>query len=65
MASVQSGDPVPLLVSLKAVDPRSIRSTETVELDPADAAGRRAATDSTVVVADDLLVRLNAKVGDR
>jgi putative ABC transport system permease protein len=63
MAMVQ-GDPVPLLVSLKAVDPAEYPFYGTVTLSPAEDL-RSALTDSTVVVDDNLLVRLRAKVGDQ
>jgi putative ABC transport system permease protein len=63
MAMVQ-GDPVPLLVSLKAVDPADYPFYGTVTLSPAGDL-RNALTDSTVVVDDNLLVRLRAKVGDQ
>ena len=62
MASVQ-GDPVPLLVSLKAVDPAVYPYYGNIVLSPAGSV-RDALTDSTVLVDDNLLVRLNAKVGD-
>jgi putative ABC transport system permease protein len=58
------GDPVPLLVSLKAVDPADYPFYGTVTLSPAGDL-RNALTDSTVVVDDNLLVRLRAKVGDQ
>ena len=54
----------PLLVSLKAVDPVRYPFYGTVELDPAGSLAQ-ALTPSTVVVADDLLVRLKLKVGDQ
>jgi putative ABC transport system permease protein len=63
MASVQ-GDPVPLLVSLKAVDPAVYPFYGKVILNPAGSL-RDVLTDSTALVDDNLLVRLNAKVGDR
>ncbi len=63
MASVQ-GDPVPLLVSLKAVDPAVYPYYGNIVLNPTGSL-REALTDSTVLVDDNLLVRLNAKVGDR
>jgi len=56
------GDPVPLLVSLKAVDPQQYPFYGTVVLDPAGDL-RRVLTDATVVVADDLLIRLHTQVG--
>jgi putative ABC transport system permease protein len=62
MASLQ-GDPVPLLVSLKVVDPAKYPFYGIIILNPADDL-RSLLTDSTVVVDDNLLVRLRAKVGD-
>jgi putative ABC transport system permease protein len=56
------GDPVPLLVSLKAVDPQKYPFYGTVDLQPAGDL-RRVLTDATVVVADDLLIRLHTQVG--
>jgi putative ABC transport system permease protein len=56
------GDPVPLLVSLKAVDPQQYPFYGTVVLSPAGDL-RRVLTDATVVVADDLLIRLRTHVG--
>jgi putative ABC transport system permease protein len=53
----------PLLVSLKAVDPAKYPFYGDVELAPAGQL-RAVLTPDTVVVADDLLVRLNLKVGD-
>jgi putative ABC transport system permease protein len=55
-------DPVPLLVSLKAVDPQHYPFYGTVVLDPAGDL-RHVLTDATVVVADDLLIRLHTQVG--
>src|SRR5271155_4759583 len=63
------GDPVPLLVSLKAVNPaewpfygsvqlQSATGTETTDL-------KAVLNDSTVVVGDGLLIRLKVKVGDQ
>src|SRR5271170_459669 len=63
------GDPVPLLVSLKAVNPaewpfygsvqlQSATGTETNDL-------KAVLNDSTVVVGDGLLIRLKVKVGDQ
>jgi len=63
MASV-AGDPVPLLVSLKAVDPAKYPFYGRVVLNPAGNL-RDVLTDDTTVVDENLLVRLNAKVGDR
>jgi putative ABC transport system permease protein len=61
MASVPP-DPVPLLVSLKAVDPSEYPFYGTAELDPAMPLQQALAGDS-VVVADEFLIRLNARVG--
>jgi putative ABC transport system permease protein len=54
----------PLLVSMKAVDPAMYPFYGEVELAPA-APLKTVLTPETVVVADDLLVRLNLKVGDQ
>ncbi len=54
----------PLLVSLKAVDPARYPFYGTVELDPAGSLAH-VLTPDTVVVADDLLVRLKLKIGDQ
>lgn len=62
MASTQV-DPVPLLVSLKVVDPTKYPFYGMVSLNPAGDL-RTVLTDSTVVVDDNLLVRLRTKVGD-
>src|ERR1700729_1794825 len=56
------GDPVPLLVSLKAVDPQQYPFYGTVDLQPQGDL-RQVLTNSTVVVADDLLIRLHTRVG--
>ena len=53
----------PLLISLKAVDPAMYPFYGDVELSPV-APLRSVLTPDTVVVADDLLVRLRLKVGD-
>jgi putative ABC transport system permease protein len=63
MAMVE-GDPVPLLVTLKAVDPAEYPFYGTVVLSTGQKL-RDALTDDTVVVDDNLLVRLRAKIGDR
>jgi putative ABC transport system permease protein len=55
-------DPVPLLVSLKAVDPQRYPFYGAVVLDPAGDL-RQVLTDATVVVAEDLLIRLHTQVG--
>ncbi len=54
----------PLLVSLKAVDPAMYPFYGDVELAPAGPL-KSVLTPDTVAVADDLLVRLNLKVGDQ
>src|ERR1700744_4920168 len=56
------GDPVPLLVSLKAVDPQKYPFYGTVDLQPAGNL-RQVLTDETVVVTEDLLIRLHTQVG--
>ena len=64
-----SGDPVPLLVSLKAVNPEEWPFYGAVQMQTASGAEttdlKSALNDSTVVVGDDLLVRLKVKIGDR
>ncbi len=55
-------DPVPLLVSLKAVDPAEYPYYGFAELEPAMPLQQALAGDS-VVVADEFLIRLNAHVG--
>jgi putative ABC transport system permease protein len=62
MASVPP-DPVPILVSLKAVDPAEYPYYGKAQLDP-DMPLASALTDNSVVVADEFLIRLKAKVGD-
>jgi len=61
MASVPP-DPVPLLVTLKAVDPAEYPFYGEAELEPAMPLSEALAGDSAVV-ADEFLVRLNAHVG--
>jgi putative ABC transport system permease protein len=61
MASVPP-DPVPLLVSLKAVDPAEYPFYGTAELEPAMPLEQALQGDS-VVVAEEFLIRLNARVG--
>ncbi len=61
MASVPP-DPVPLLVSLKAVDPAEYPYYGTAELEPAMPLQQALQGDSAVV-ADEFLIRLNAHVG--
>jgi putative ABC transport system permease protein len=62
MASVTTA-PVPLLVSLKAVDPADYPFYGTADLDPAISL-RQALQGDSAVVADEFLIRLNAHVGD-
>ena len=62
MASVPP-DPVPILVSLKGVDPTEYPYYGKAELDP-EIPLASALTDNSVVVADEFLIRLKAKVGD-
>jgi putative ABC transport system permease protein len=62
MASVTTA-PVPLLVSLKAVDPADYPFYGTADLDPAIPL-RQALQGNSAVVADEFLIRLNAHVGD-
>ena len=61
MASVPP-DPVPLLVSLKAVDPAEYPYYGQAELEPAMSLQQALGGDSAVV-AEEFLIRLNAKVG--
>src|ERR1700761_9145426 len=56
------GAPVPLLVSLKAVAPGRYPFYGAVQLEPAGEL-RQVLTDGTVVVAEDLLIRLHTQVG--
>lgn len=62
MASVPV-QPVPMLVSLKAVDPTAYPFYGQVQLDPAVPL-QEALQGNSAVVADEFLIRLNAKVGD-
>jgi putative ABC transport system permease protein len=62
MAS-SAANPDPLLVSVKAVDPRAYPFYGEVQLNPPRAL-RDALDAQTVVVTDDLLLRLNVKTGD-
>jgi putative ABC transport system permease protein len=61
MASVPP-DPVPLLVSLKAVDPAEYPYYGTAELEPAISL-QQALDGDSAVVAEEFLIRLNAQVG--
>jgi putative ABC transport system permease protein len=56
-------DPVPFLVSLKAVDPTQYPYYGEAVLEP-EMPLQQALTDHSVVVADEFLVRMKAKVGD-
>jgi len=62
MASVPP-DPVPLLVSLKAVDPSEYPYYGTPQLEPSMSLSQALAGDSAVV-AEEFLIRLKAHVGD-
>lgn len=62
MASVPP-DPVPLLVSLKAVDPTEYPFYGEAKLEP-EMTLRQALEGDSAVVADEFLIRLNAHVGD-
>jgi putative ABC transport system permease protein len=62
MAS-SAATPNPLLISVKAVDPTVYPFYGTVTLNPAQPL-TQALTPETVVVSEDTLVRLNARVGD-
>ena len=62
MASV-APDPVPLLVTLKAVDPAQYPYYGQAQLSPSMSLQQALAGDSAVV-ADEFLIRLNAHVGD-
>jgi putative ABC transport system permease protein len=55
-------DPVPLLVSLKAVDPAEYPYYGSAELEPAMSL-RQALEGDSAVVAEEFLIRLNARVG--
>ena len=63
MASVPP-DPVPLLVSLKAVDPAEYPYYGVAELDPAMSL-QQALDGDSAVVAEEFLIRLNAHVGQK
>lgn len=62
MASVPP-DPVPLLVSLKAVDPGEYPYYGEAQLEPKMSL-HQALADDSAVVADEFLIRMNARVGD-
>ena len=63
MASTAQQDGTPLLVSIKAVDPSKYPYYGEVKLDPAMPLASALTADS-VVVGEDLLIRLHLKVGD-
>ena len=56
-------NPTPILVSLKAVDPAEYPFYGTAELDP-QMPLREALQGDSAIVADEFLIRLNARVGD-
>ena len=56
-------DPIPLLVSLKAVDPSQYPFYGAYKLRPAGTL-RQELTPQTVLVGDDLLIRLRTRIGD-
>jgi putative ABC transport system permease protein len=62
MASTPS-DPIPLLVSLKAVDPSQYPFYGAYKLRPAGTL-RQELSPQTVLVGEDLLIRLHAQIGD-
>ncbi len=62
MASAGESKP-PMLVSIKAVDPKAYPFYGEIRLDP-PAPLRQALTSDTVAVSDDVLIRLHLKVGD-
>jgi putative ABC transport system permease protein len=62
MASASS-DPIPLLVSLKAVDPAQYPFYGEYKLRPAGSL-RQELTPGTVLVSEDLLIRLHTQIGD-
>jgi putative ABC transport system permease protein len=62
MASTPA-DPIPLLVSLKAVDPSKYPFYGEYKLRPAGAL-RQILTPDTVLVGEDLLIRLRTRIGD-
>ena len=63
MASSGGADSHPMLVSIKAVDPKLYPFYGEIRLDP-PAPLRTALTDDTIAVSDDILLRLNLKPGD-
>ena len=64
MASATGAAKPPMLVSVKAVDPKKYPFYGEIRLSPAGAAVQGALTADTVAVSDDVLLRLNLKVGD-
>jgi putative ABC transport system permease protein len=63
MAAAGESSKAPMLVSVKAVDPKKYPFYGEIRLSP-PAPLSRALTSDTVAVSDDLLLRLNLKVGD-
>lgn len=63
LTMASSGDSRPMLVSIKAVDPKKYPFYGEIRLDP-PAPLRTALTADTIAVSDDILLRLNLKPGD-
>ena len=63
LTMASSGDSRPMLVSIKAVDPKLYPFYGEIRLDP-PAPLRTALTADTIAVSDDILLRLNLKAGD-
>ena len=63
LTMASSGDSRPMLVSIKAVDPKVYPFYGEIRLDP-PAPLRTALTADTIAVSDDILLRLNLKPGD-
>ena len=63
-AAPNSDAATPVLVSIKAVDPSKYPYYGAVKLDPPMALARRACSPTRWSSAQDVLIRLNAKVGD-
>ena len=63
LTMASSGDSRPMLVSIKAVDPKKYPFYGEIRLDP-PAPLRTALTAGSIAVSDDILLRLNLKIGD-
>ncbi|HUJ50030.1 MAG TPA: FtsX-like permease family protein [Bryobacteraceae bacterium] len=63
LTMASSGDSRPMLVSIKAVDPKKYPFYGEIRLDP-PAPLRTGLTSDTIAVSDDILLRLNLKTGD-